>query len=131
MVHNLESCATSKVGYKAMRDSINREVDGDSAFSGSRSDRDYHSSLQTFREKNWLQRQAHAKALRAPAGQASGSNSQAGAQGGARAHTPAQQLKRKLRNAKSRKQANARKKAAKAEEAKKKAGAGKGAPADP
>ena len=46
MVHNLESCATSKVGYKAMRESINCEVDGVSAFSGSRSDRDYHSALQ-------------------------------------------------------------------------------------
>ena len=132
MVHNLESCAKSKVGYKAMRESINREEDGDSAFSGSRSDRDYHAALQLHREKNWLQRQAHAKALRAPAsGQASGSNSQASTQGGTSARTPAQLLKKKLRNAKNRKQANARKRAAKAEEAKKKAGAGKGAPADP
>ena len=131
MVHNLESCCTSKVGYKAMRECINLEVDGNSAFSGSRSDRDYWSSLCLHREKNWLQMQAHTKALRAPVGQASGSASQGGAQGGARARTPAQQAKRRLRNTKSRKQANARKKAAKAEEAKKKAGAGKGAPADP
>ena len=115
-----------------MREAINREVDGDSAFSGSRSDRDYHSAMQTHREKNLLQRAAHAKALRALAsGQPSGSNSQIGAQGGAGARTPVQILKKKLRNAKNRKQANARKRAAKAEEAKKTAGAGKGAPADP
>ena len=113
-----------------MRECINLEVDGDSAFSGSRSDRDYWSSLKTHREKNRIQTMAHAKALKAPAGQASGSSSQGGAEGGARARTPAQQTKRKLRNMKSRKQANARKKAAKAEEAKKKAGADKGASAD-
>ena len=30
MVHNLESCCTSKVGYKAISECINLEVDGDS-----------------------------------------------------------------------------------------------------
>ena len=132
MVHNLESCVTSKVGYKMMRDSINREVDGDNSFSGSRSDRDYHSALRLHREKNLLQTAAHAKALRASAsGQQSGANSQMGAQGSGGARTPAQVLKKKLRNSKNRKQANARKRAAKAEEAKKKGGADKGAPANP
>ena len=130
MVHNLESCCTSKVGYKAMREEINLEVDGDSAFSGSRSDRDYWSSIKTHREKKRLQTMAHAKALKAPAMSASGNSSQGGAEGGARARTPAQITKRKLRNMKSRKQANARKKLAKAEEAKKKSGADKGASAD-
>ena len=132
MVHNLESCATSKVGYKGMRESINREVDGDNSFSGSRSDRDYHSSLQTHREKNYLANAAHAKALRSSAsGHHSAGSSQIGAQGGSGSKTPAQLLKKKLRNSKNRKQATARKRAAKAEEAKKKAGANKGAPANP
>ena len=133
MVHNLESCATSKVGYKAMRESILREEDGDSAFSGSRSDRDYYAALQLHREKNWLQRQAHAKSLQgAASGPASaGPNSGASAQGGASTRTPQQLLKKKLRNAKNRKLANARKKTAKVEEARKKAGSGKGAPTDP
>ena len=130
MVHNLESCCTSKVGYKAMREEINLEVDGDSAFSGSRSDRDYWSSVTTHREKKRLQTMAHAKALKAPTMSASGNSSQGGAEGGARARTPVQITKRKLRNMKSRKQANARKKLAKAEEAKKKSGADKGASAD-
>ena len=130
MVHNLELCCISKMGYKAMCKCINLEVDGDSAFSGSWSDRDYWSALNTYREKNRIQTMAHAKALKAPAGQASGSSSQGGAEGGARAHTPTQITKRKLRNMKSRKQANARKKTAKAEEAKKKAGVDKGASAD-
>merc|ERR1711905_55408 len=132
MVHNLESCATSKVGYKGMRDSINREIDGDNSFSGTRSDRDYHSALQTHREKNFLANAAHAKALRSSAsGHHSAGSSQIGAQGGSGARTPAQLLKKKLRNSKNRKQATARKRAAKAEEAKKKGGADKGAPANP
>ena len=75
MVHNLQSCCTSKVGYKAMRECINLEIDGNSAFSGSRSDRDYWSSLRTHSEKNKIQTMAHAKALKAPAGPASGSSS--------------------------------------------------------
>ena len=132
MVHNLESCSTSKVGYKGMRDAINREVDGDHSFSGSRSDRDYHASLQTHREKTYLANAAHAKALRATAsGHHSAGSSQIGAQGGSGSKTPAQLLKKKLRNSKNRKQATARKRAAKAEDAKKKAGANKGAPANP
>ena len=124
MVHNLESCATSKVGYKGMRDSINRENDGDNSFSGTRSDRDYHSALHLHREKTFLANAAHAKALRSSAsGHHSAGSSQMGGQGGSGAKTPAQLLKKKLRNSKNRKQATARKRAAKAEEAKKKGGA--------
>ena len=95
MVHNLESCATSRVGYKGMRDSINSEVDGDNSFSGSRSDRDYHSALRLHREKTYLANAAHAKALRSSAsGQHSAGSSQMGAQGSSGARTPAQILKK-------------------------------------
>merc|ERR1712030_64647 len=83
MVHNLESCATSKGGYKGMRDSINRENDGDNSFSGTRSDRDYHSALHLHREKTFLANAAHAKALRSSAsGHHSAGSSQMGGQGG-------------------------------------------------
>ena len=133
MVHNLESCATSKVGYRAMREQILREEDGDSAFSGSRSDREFHAAQQLHREKRWLQRQAQAKSLRgAASGPANATpNSGSNAQGGSGTRTPQQLLKNKLRNAKNRKLANARKKAAKAEDVRKKAASAKGAPTDP
>ena len=108
MVHNLQSCCTSKVGYKSMREHINREVEGNPAFSGSRSNRDYWTALNTFHEKSIIQTAAHSKALKALGGQQSGgSQAQGTSQGTSKAHTPAQQAKRQVRNAKNRKAANA------------------------
>ena len=132
MVQNLESRITSKVGHQLLKPSVNCEVDGDASFSGTRSDRDSHSSLPLNRENPFLANAAHAQPLRPSAsGHHSAGSSQMGGQGDSDANTQLQLLKRKLRNQKIRMRAQARKRAAKAEQTKKERGANKGAPANP
>ena len=45
IIHNLGSCAISKMGHRGMRDSINHEIDDNNSFSDTQLDRDYYLAL--------------------------------------------------------------------------------------
>ena len=112
-VHVQQMAGTSKAGYVATYQHIQRKEDGNAAFSGSKTDREYWGVERSDVEKEMLREQAHQKQLAAFSGSNSkgnsnsrGQNSNPGASGNF-----TQKTNKQKHNAKQRKLYNKRKKA--------------------